>query len=247
MAARLRLGGLGVEELRELSTALGTGSLSPRAAKRLHEHTGGNPLHARALLEEIPAAVLQHSVNPLPAPRSFALLVLARLADCPPEAENLVIAASVLGTSCPLSLASRLGEVTDPLKALEQAAAAHLLRDHPTAIERLVTFPHPLVRAAVYHDLGPARRADLHARAARLVESESAVLRHKVAAACGPDPELAAEVAALAGRQAAAGSWTTAADNLLAAATLAATPAERERSALTAMDYLQLAGNEAEA
>jgi DNA-binding CsgD family transcriptional regulator len=247
MAARLRLGGLGVEELRELGTALGTGSLSPRAAQRLHEHTGGNPLHARALLEEIPAAVLHHSAGPLPAPCSFALLVLARLAGCPPDAENLVVAASVLGTSCPLSLASRLGEVTDPLKALEQAAAAHLLRDHPTAIERLITFPHPLVRSAVYHDLGPARRAGLHADAAQLVQSEPAALRHKVAAACGPDPELAAEVAALAGRQAAAGSWTAAADNLLAAATLAATPAERERSVLTAIDYLRLGGNAAEA
>jgi DNA-binding CsgD family transcriptional regulator len=247
MAARLRLGGLGAEELRELCTALGTGSLSPRAAQRLHEHTGGNPLHARALLEEIPAAVLHHNAGPLPAPRSFALLVLARLAGCPPEAENLVVAASVLGISCPLSLASRLGKVADPLEALEQAAAAHLLRDHPTAIERLVTFPHPLVRAAVYHDLGPARRAGLHAGAAQLVENEPVALRHKVAAACGSDPQLAAELAALAGRQAAAGSWTAAADNLLAAATLAATQAERKRSVLTAMDYLRMGGNEAEA
>jgi DNA-binding CsgD family transcriptional regulator len=246
-AARLRLGGLGVEELRELSTAFGTGSLSPRAAQRLHEHTGGNPLHARALLEEIPAGILHHSAGPLPAPRSFALLVLARLASCPSDAENLVVAASVLGTSCPLRLASRLGEVANPLKALEQAATAHLLCDHPTAIERQVTFPHPLVRAAVYHDLGPSRRAGLHASAARLVENEPAALRHKVAATCGPDPHLAAEVAAVASRQAAAGCWAAAADNLLAAATLAATPAERERAALMAMDYLRLDGNEAEA
>ena len=247
MTVRLRLAGLGVEELRGLSTALGTGSISPRAAERLHEHTGGNPLHARAMLEEVPAGVLQHSAGPLPAPRSFALLVLARLAACPLDAEKLVVAASVLGTSCPLPLASRLGEVTDPLKALEQAAAAHLLRDHLTAVERLVAFPHPLVRAAVYHDLGPARRAGLHACAARLVGSEPAALRHRVAAACGSDPGLAAEVAALAGRQAAEGSWTAAADNLLAAATLAATPAERERSVLTAIDYLRLGDNAAEA
>jgi DNA-binding CsgD family transcriptional regulator len=247
MTARLRLTGLGVEELRELSTALGMGSLSPRAAQRLHEHTGGNPLHVRALLEEIPADVLRHGAGPLPAPRSFALLVLARLAACPPDAEKLVVAASVLGTSCPLALASRLGEVIDPLKALEQAAAAHLLRDHSTAIERLVAFPHPLVRAAVYHDLGPARRAGLHACAARLVGSEPAALRHRVAAASGSDPSLAAEVAALADRQAAVGSWTAAAESLLAAATLAATPSERERSARTAIDYLRLGGNAAEA
>jgi DNA-binding CsgD family transcriptional regulator len=144
-------------------------------------------------------------------------------------------------------LASRLAEITDPLKALEQAASAHLLQEHPSAIERLVAFPHPLVRAAVYHDLGPARRASLHARAARLVQSKPAALRHRVAAADGSDPELAAEVTALAEKQAAAGSWTAAADNLLAAATLACTPAEREKSVLKAVDFLMLDGNATEA
>ncbi len=244
---RLRLRGLDVEGLRTLSTALGAGVLSRRAAERLHEHTDGNPLHARALLEEVPVGLLLHSAGPLPAPRSFGIPVLARLAACPPGAENLVVAAAVLGTSCPLALACRLAGVTDALEALEQAAAAHLLQDHPTAIERLVAFPHPLVRAAVYHSVGPARRAGLHTRAARLVGSEPAALRHRVAAACGSDPELAAEAAALAGQQAAGGSLTAAADNMLAAATLAATPAERERSVLRAIDYLLLAGGPAEA
>ena len=245
--ARLSLGGLGVDELRMLSTAVGAGVLSQRAAERLQEHTGGNPLHTRALLEEIPVRVLHHSALPLPAPRSFGMLVLARLAACPRDAERLVIAAAVLGTTCPLALAGRLAEVTHPLEALEQAAAAHLLQDHPSAIERLVAFPHPLVRAAVYHDLGPARRSGLHARAAQLVGSEPSALRHRVAAASGSDPVLAAEVAALAGQQAAAGTWTAAADNMLAAATLAATPTERERSVLQAIDYLLLGGSAAEA
>ena len=246
-AARLRLRGLGVDELRTLSTALGAGVLPPRAAERLHEHTGGNPLHARALLEEFPAGVLHHGTRPLPAPRSFGTLVQAQLAGCPPDAERLVTAAAVLGTSCPLALAARLAEIPDPLEALEQAAAAQLLQDHPTAIDRLVAFPHPLIHAAVYHDIGAARRAGLHARAARLVGSEPVALRHRVAATCGSDPGLAAEVTALAGQQAAAGSWTAAADNMLAAATLAATPTERESSVLKAIDYLLLAGSPAEA
>ncbi len=246
-AARLRLGGLDVAELRTLSTVLGATALSQQAAERLHEHTGGNPLHARTLLEEIPVGLLHHSAGPLPAPRSFGQPVLARLAACPPGAENLIVAAAVLGTNCPLALACRLAEVTDGLEALEQAATAQLLQDHPTAIERLVAFPHPLVRAAVYHNIGPARRAGLHARAAGLVGSEPAALRHRLAAARGPDSGLAAEATALAGRQAAAGSWTAAGDTMLAAATLAATPTERQRSVLRAIDYLLLAGGPAEA
>ena len=245
--ARLRLRGLGVKELCMLSAALGAGGAVRAGAERLHEHTGGNPLHARALLEELPVGLLHHSAGPLPGSPVVRHAGARPAGRCPPGAEHLIAAAAVLGTSCPLALAGRLAEVTDPLEALEQAAAAHLLQDHPTAIERLVAFPDPLVRAAVYHNIGPARRAGLHARAARLVGSEPAALRHRVAAACGPDPGLAAEAAALAGQQAAAGSWTAAADNMLAAATLAATPTERGRSVLKAIDYLLLAGGPAEA
>jgi ATP/maltotriose-dependent transcriptional regulator MalT len=245
--ARLALAGLEAAELRELSVALGTGSLSRRAACRLHDHTGGNPLHARALLEELPTTTLHHNGQPLPAPRSFRKLVLARLATCPPDTEQLVVAAAVLGSRCPLNLASRVAEIKDPLAALERAIAAHLLQEQPTATERLVIFPHPLVRAAVYHDLGPARRAGLHARAARLMEAQPDALRHRVAAASGPDPRLAADLLMLADWQAKTGAWTTAADTLLAAARLTATQLEREPLVLEAIDHLLLGGAATEA
>jgi DNA-binding CsgD family transcriptional regulator len=245
--AHLRLGGLGITEIRTLSLALGAGSLSGWAAGRLHEHTGGNPLHVRALLEELPLSALHHNGRPLPSPRSFQKRVLARLAACPKAAEPLVVAAAVLGTRCPLALASRLAEIDDPLPALEQAIHAHLLEEQPTATELVVAFPHPLVRAAVYYDVGPARRAGLHARAARLVGSKTAAIRHRVAATSRPDPGLAADFVTLASRQAAAGTWTSAAHNLLTAARLSATQDERERLILRAIDHLVLGGNLIEA
>src|SRR5215218_2194273 len=244
--ARLRLGGLSVDELRTLGVALGAGRLSRRTAVRLREHTDGNPRHAGALLEELPAEVLRQNAQPLPAPRSFRMLLSARRAACPPNAERLVEAAAVLGARCPLALAASLAMLDDPLVALEQAIAAGLLEERPTATTRMVSFPHPLIRAAVYHDLGPARRAALHACAARLPFGEPAALRHRVAAAGGPDPALTSEVAELARRQAAAGAWTAAADNLLAAARLAGTPAERERLVVEAVDHLLLGGSAAE-
>jgi DNA-binding CsgD family transcriptional regulator len=245
--ARLRLGGLEVAELRALSVALGVGSLSARAAARLREHTGGNPLHARALLEELPADLLHLNGRPLPAPRSFRKLVLARLAGCSSQAERLVVAAAVLGNRCRLDLASKLAGLDDPLAALEQAIGAHLLQEQTDAAERLVIFPHPLVRAAVYHDLGPARRAGLHTRAAQFVEGEADALRHRVAAASGPDPRLAAELTTLAGGQAKAGAWTAAADTFLAAARLSASQHEREPLVLKAIDNLLLGGATIEA
>jgi DNA-binding CsgD family transcriptional regulator len=245
--ARLRLGGLDVGELRELSLALRTGSLSKRAASRLRDHTGGNPLHARALLEELPPSALQDNSRPLPAPRSFRKLVLARLAACPADAESLVVAAAVLGTRCPLALASRLAELDDPLPALERAIHAHLLEERATPIELLIAFPHPLVHAAVYHDLGPARRAALHARAARIVSTEPAAVRHRAAAASGPDPELATRLITLAEQQALAGAWTAGADALLSAARLSPSQEERERLILRAIDHLLVGDNGIEA
>jgi ATP/maltotriose-dependent transcriptional regulator MalT len=241
--ARLRLGGLDVGELRELSLALQTGPLSKRAATRLRDHTGGNPLHARTLLEELPTNALHDNGRPLPAPRSFRKLVLARLAACPADAESLVVAAAVLGTQCSLAVASRLAEVDDPLPALERAIHARLLEERPTSAELLIAFPHPLVHAAVYHDLGPARRAALHARAARLVSSEPAAVRHRVAAASGPDPALTTRLITLAGQQALAGAWTAGAEALLSAARLSPTQEQRKRLILQAIDHMLLSGN----
>jgi AAA ATPase domain len=243
----MRLGGLEVPDLRALSLALGTGPLSRRAAARLHRHTGGNPLYTRALLEELSPTILQHNWQPLPAPQRFRTLVLARLAACPPAAERLVTAAAVLGTPCPLPLAAHLAEVEDPLAALEHAIANRMLEERRTAIDLLVSFPHPLVHATVYHDIGPSRRAALHANAAQLVEDEAAAIRHRVAAASGPDPDLAEELAVLASRQVGVGAWTAAADSLLAAARLTATRGERAQFVLNAVDHLLAGGCATEA
>jgi len=52
-ATRIRVGGLSAEDLATLAQTLGVGDLSGRAVARLVEHTGGNALHSRALLEEV--------------------------------------------------------------------------------------------------------------------------------------------------------------------------------------------------
>jgi ATP/maltotriose-dependent transcriptional regulator MalT len=243
----LRLGGLDVGELRTLGAQLGVGRLPRRAAERLHEHTGGNPLHARALLEELDAETLRDADVPLPAPRSFALLVLGRLARCPAETQQLVAAASVLGRSCPLHLAARLAELEDPLPALEQALAARLLEDQPTGGLPLIAFPHPLVHAAVYQDLGPVRRARLHTQAATLVDADAGRLQHRLRAASGPDPQLVADLATSARRHAAAGLWGIAAEQLSRAARLLGAGHERNRLVVEAADALLLDGRVDEA
>jgi hypothetical protein len=141
--------------------------------------------------------------------------------------EQLVAAASVLGMHAPLRLAASVAGVDDPLPVLEQAIAASLLEER--LAEREVSFPHPLVQAAVYRQLGPARRAGLHLRAADHAEGEAVRLRHRARAASGPDSVLAGELARLGRRDAASGAWVSAADHLSSAARLTQDRADHEQ------------------
>ncbi|MDT3446047.1 AAA family ATPase [Pseudofrankia sp. BMG5.37] len=240
-ALQLSLGGLQADELRSLSTRPGVGPLSARAAARLRAHTDGNPLHARALLEQLPADALDNPDVPLPAPRSFALLVVARLAGCGAEAQELVAAASVLDTRFPLHLAAGVAQLDEPLPALEQAITAGLLVEEPNG--GAVRFAHPLVRAAVFEQIGPARRAGLHTRAAGLAEDEATRLRHRAAAASGPDAALAADLAQLGRREVVAGSPAAAANHLSTAARLTPSRADREQLVVEATECRLLAGD----
>jgi DNA-binding CsgD family transcriptional regulator len=244
----LRLGGLDAGSLRALGASLGVARLSSRAAERVRALTGGNPLHAGSLFMELtPDVFCEPSDLPLPAPRDFGALIAGRLEACPAEAQRLIQAAAVLGTSCRLSVAASVAELGEPLKPLEQAIAAHLLEERGVPAMRTVTFPHPLVQAAVYRTIGPARRADLHARAARRVEEESAALRHRMAAASGPDPELASDLAYFGMRSANRGAWDAAADALLSASRLTPDGFTRSERLLRAAKNLLMGGAVADA
>jgi DNA-binding CsgD family transcriptional regulator len=238
---RLRLAGLAPSEVAQLVFALGGGALPGPAARRLWRHTGGNPLYTRCLVEELDPAVLAAADGPLPAPGTLATVLVARLAACAAGTQDLVSASAVLGERCSLALAASLAGVPAPADALGEAVAARLLAESHGEGARQVRFPHPLVRAAIYADLSPARRAALHLAAARLTAGTVA-LSHRVAAAAGPDAVLAAELAELAGAESAGGLHTSAAGHLMSAADLSEEPALREDRLLTACTLWLRAG-----
>ncbi|MGA6227054.1 AAA family ATPase [Streptomyces umbrinus] len=243
-AVRLRLGGLAPAELRTLGGALGPGPLTARAAARLYEHTGGNPSYVRELLErEGPGLVeaLEHTDSTPPAPRSCAFSVRARLLPCTADTEALLAAASVLGRCCPLGEAALLAGLADPLPALEQAVRAGLLTERPN--DSVVRFPDPVVHAAVYHALGPARRRALHRGAAALAADEETALHHRARAAAGPAPRLSAELAACGRRSVAGQAWRKAERQLSAAARLAPGRAACEQYTLESIECRLLAGD----
>lgn len=243
---QLTLGGLSDNALVTLGEALGRGRLSPLASRRLGRHTAGNPLHAAALLQELDADQLERRPGAsLPAPRSFANLVTARLAGCSPDARELVTAMAVLGIHCRLGHAAEVAGVSDPVASLDEAIGARLVTTSAPGDE--VAFDHWLTRAAVYFDLSPGRRSRLHARAAGVVDTEDAALHHRVAASAAGDARLAEEAADIGRQRAANGAWAAAAEAFSAAARVARTPEAQERLSLEAVECLMMLGDVAEA
>jgi DNA-binding CsgD family transcriptional regulator len=243
----VRLGALEATDIRRLASALGFPELPARVAQRLHAHTRGNPLYAKALLAELPADRWRNWQPVLPAPHAFSVRIVGILDACSLATRRLIEAAAVLGGRVALTTAATLAGSREPLAELEEAVAAGLLDVRQEPGIREVSFPHPLIRAAVHEQLGPVRRVDLHVGAAALVEDPGAALRHRVAAAAPPDPELAAQLDAFAEREAHSGAWANAAAALVDASRFSPAGADRERRLLRAVDAMVGSGDLAHA
>jgi DNA-binding CsgD family transcriptional regulator/tetratricopeptide (TPR) repeat protein len=233
----LTLSGLDGAELRMLCRRLGRAELSERAVGRLAHHTGGNPLLVRALLNELTDDELRGTSGYFRAPRSLASLILPRLAALSRPARDLVVAASVLGEHAALADAAAVAGTAEPAAALDKAERAGLLVSQDTVSGREVSFAHLLIRQAIYHDLGAERRRRLHLRAAAIVGGHEALV-HRVAAANGPEAELAAELSAAAAAAADAGQLLLAARYLQQAAAVTGRGPERDERTLLAFELL---------
>lgn len=246
-ALALTLAPLGSDELRALAASLGVTDFPARAAHRLAEHTDGNPLHALALLTELPREVWRGPLSVLPPPRSFEAMIVERLGRLGDGARALIEAAAVLGLRSPLELIAALAGGHDPLSALDEAFAAGILCDDAAGDQRVVRFVHPLIQAAVYAQLAPGARVRLHRAAAALATDEALRLRHRAAAALTGDPELARELEAFAARQTARGAWAHAAASLIAASRVSHKGPDAERLVLKAVDSMLYHGDVAQA
>jgi DNA-binding CsgD family transcriptional regulator len=133
--------------------------------------TGGNPFFLEALLHE----VIEQHVEPDAreavrvrgiGPAAVAHAVLLRLSGAPATAAAMVRAVAVLGDGARPDEAAQLAGIDDE----GAAAAADLL----TSLEILkpgeaLDFAHPIIREAVYADIGARQRAQAHARAAEVL------------------------------------------------------------------------------
>ncbi|MGB6576727.1 MAG: AAA family ATPase, partial [Streptosporangiaceae bacterium] len=115
---RVVLGALSRDDVGEMARVAGL-ALPWRAVGRLHEHSGGLALYVRTLLAELSVSQLAAPGGELPVPRSLASMILARLAELPPDARELAAALSVVGEAVPLPVAGRIARVNHPAEALE--------------------------------------------------------------------------------------------------------------------------------
>jgi DNA-binding CsgD family transcriptional regulator len=228
-------------------------------AAACREATGGNPFFLEALLREAREQNLSTDARAAAhvrriGPTAVAESVLLRLSAAPAAGGALVRAVAVLGDGASLAEVAGLADLAEE----EVARTADLL----VALGILgpgegLEFAHPIVREAVYADIGPRGRGKAHARAAGLLAaagaSEERIAAQIVQAEPTGDPErvgLLRRVAADAlerGAPAAAVAWLGRAlvepppPASRAAALLELGSAELRLGAATAVDHLAAA------
>jgi DNA-binding CsgD family transcriptional regulator/tetratricopeptide (TPR) repeat protein len=159
-----------------LCTQLGLDQVEDGFVAACHQATGGNPLYLRELISELLAQGMPADAEGARrveaiGPAGIARVVLARLARLSPAAISVAGVSAVLQADAEPATVSQLTGVP----VAEVRAAADALTATGILENRLpLTFVHPILRTAVYTDLGPGRRAELHARAAAALADRGA-------------------------------------------------------------------------
>jgi predicted ATPase len=149
---------------------------APDFAAACHAATAGNPFFLQALLHEVAERAIAPDAREAAdirriGPATVAQAVLLRLSGAPSEATRLVRAVAVLGDGASVREATALAELDeeDVIRSADVLAGLGILR-----LADGLEFSHPIVRQAVYADLGPAERSAAHARAAQVLADAGA-------------------------------------------------------------------------
>jgi DNA-binding CsgD family transcriptional regulator len=235
----IRLEGLDAAAVAELAASRGR-VLHPAMADVLTRHTGGNPRHTLALLDEVPAAVWSRPDTQLPAPSHVVAEVDARIQRCGPQGRALVAALAILDETASLGEAAKLAGLDEPLTAIDEAAAVGLVTRWADDDPRL---RDALTRAAALSLMGAHAAREAHRRAAEIVTDPVRRLGHRVAATPIADPSLADEVDRLARQRGTQGAWAEAARLFRDASRLTADSLLRDDRLTRSVDALVAAGD----
>jgi DNA-binding winged helix-turn-helix (wHTH) protein/predicted ATPase len=161
-----------------------------RLSRRLHRHTGGNPLFIAAVLDQLVdrgvvvrvgdgwGASADAGVVDLGIPASIRPVIDRQVAGLPTSERALLEAASVAGETFSVAVvAAAAGLSTDDAEStLYTPASERFVRESRAtelsdgAASSELTFVHALYREALYQSIPRGRRAELHRRVGKSLE-----------------------------------------------------------------------------
>jgi tetratricopeptide (TPR) repeat protein len=154
----------------------------------IHEQTEGNPLFVGEIVRllEIEGALEEIAAEPgghLMIPEGVRTVIRRRLRHLSEDCKLLLVLAAVLGREFDLDALEQVSQVSGDhlLDTLDEAARERVVAGVPGLPGRM-RFAHALIRDAVYDDLPPGRRVQLHRRVGEALE---------VLYAENPEPHLA--------------------------------------------------------
>ena len=215
LATRLALSALDRVALRDLveSTARAGTSVADSLVDQLWDRTGGNPLFATELVRDLDSAGLQDGRLGRGLPEGIRDVVRHRWLSLDETTRETVAAAAVLDREVEFGRLCRVLDLSEGqvVAALDEASASGFLIQGGQSWATDYSFPHELMREAVYAEIPLPRRQRLHRRAVDAILAAPTTDADVVAAAvhaceAGPatDPEAAAELVGRAARLAAA-------------------------------------------
>lgn len=189
--------------------------------RSFYRSSAGNPLFAGEVLRLLSSEGTLGSVTPAVLetllPDGVHGLLRRRVGLLTPAAQELLELAAILGAETAEAVLRRLASrpIGEFERALAEVEAARLLvRSTEDRLRGSLRFSHALLRATVLADLAPERRADLHLRAAEVLEtggetqggdggpSTAEIASHLAEALPLGDPAKAASYSLLAGGEA---------------------------------------------
>ena len=169
---------------------------------RIHELSGGNPFYALELGRALPPDI--DPTRPLPLPDSLGELISARLRQLPATTRDALALVAAVGNASDAVLEAA-GVSVD---LLEPARAAHVVARE----DGVTRFTHPLLASALYQDLSPEERRDVHRRVADVSNDAVERARHLALASSSADSEVASLLESASMQARARGTSIAAAD-----------------------------------
>jgi DNA-binding CsgD family transcriptional regulator len=150
------------------------------------EASGGNPFYALEIVRMLQRSGISVDAGQrLPVPESLHALVHDRLLALPPQSRRFLLAAAA--QAHPTVDMAEAASGIDRETGLQPAVDARIVELHGNRIR----FAHPLLAAGAYETAERARRIEVHARLAELLDDPEARAWHLAASVESPDATVA--------------------------------------------------------